>query len=364
MSRRLYRVLLLIPHLTGGGAERQCQLLSAGLHASGWEVHVGYWRGEVSKLTSDVSAGIIYHYLGTRLAYDPRILYRIACLIRAFRPHVVHTWLHQMDIFGGLAALACRTAWVVAERSNADIYTSYKCQLRRFVGRYADMVIANSDAGIEYWSQTGRSPRQRVVPNGLSIDAIAHAPAMDVGTLQCPLIITVGRLISSKRPLELITALSNGLRLGHYHLAIIGDGPLSNDVHQLVKDLGIASNVTITGFIPAEAVWRWLRRAQGFIFLSDLEGQPNVVMEAMAAGCPAVVSDIPAHRVLLTEKSALFVHSRDVNAVGTAIDQIIADPVKAQERAAIAQQYIRRWSVGAMTEAYECAFLSLIKRRF
>ncbi len=57
----------------------------------------------------------------------------------------------------------------------------------------------------------------------------------------------------------------------------------------------------------AASVWALMKKASVFVSLSAYEGCPNTVMEAMACGCPIIVSDIPEHREILDEQSALFV---------------------------------------------------------
>jgi len=54
-------------------------------------------------------------------------------------------------------------------------------------------------------------------------------------------------------------------------------------------------------------IWSWMKTCRRFRLGQPLRGMPNTVMEAMACGCPVVVSDIPQHHEILDDDSAVFV---------------------------------------------------------
>jgi len=72
----------------------------------------------------------------------------------------------------------------------------------------------------------------------------------------------------------------------------------------------------------------------------------------MACDCPLVVSDIPAHRQLLDEESAIFVNPNDRQQIEAALRNVLADPLAAQRRAEKAKERIRPLSVKAMAQRY------------
>jgi glycosyltransferase involved in cell wall biosynthesis len=73
-------------------------------------------------------------------------------------------------------------------------------------------------------------------------------------------------------------------------LAIVGDGPLREELERLAAHLGLARNVSFLG--RRDDVAEWLERARVFVLASDSEGLALSVMEASMAGLPCVVSDV------------------------------------------------------------------------
>lgn len=358
-----HRLLLLIPHLAKGGAERQCSLLAQGLPALGWEVHVGHWQPDGADDPAWSRPGLHLHQLHGQSSLDPAILTRIVGLIRRHRPAIVHTWLRQMDLFGGAAGLLMGTPWVVAERSSAPFYTHWRDRLRRRLGAHAHLVIANSPSGRAYWQESGPAPPARVIANGLPAADIAATPPLPEPAGLPPLVVAVGRLIPSKHPLELLAALAPLLRAGRCRLALLGDGPLAETVRAEAARHEVGGTVLTPGRLAPAEVWAWLRQAVACVSLSDYEGQPNAVMEAMAAGCPLLVSDIPEHRAILDDSQAMLIDHDKPAAVADAIAAILTDPTAAARRAASARCRAQAWSVEAMVATYDRAYRDIIAGR-
>jgi glycosyltransferase involved in cell wall biosynthesis len=76
------------------------------------------------------------------------------------------------------------------------------------------------------------------------------------------------------------------------------------------------------------------------------------VLEAMAAGCPLVVSDIPTHREILDEESAIFARPGDPRQFADGILNIIRDSDAAAKRACAARSRIQRYSTSVMAQKY------------
>lgn len=105
-----------------------------------------------------------------------------------------------------------------------------------------------------------------------------------------PLILFVGRLIPKKRA-ELVIRAFHGIQARtEAGLVIVGDGPLRAGLEELVDELGLTERVHFSGFLQPDEVLGWYAVASVFVLPSS-ETWGVVVIEALAAGVPVVVSD-------------------------------------------------------------------------
>ena len=105
----------------------------------------------------------------------------------------------------------------------------------------------------------------------------------------------VGRLIGHKNLPLLLSALWHAVReVPSFRIAIIGDGPQRAELESLAERLGVQDNVDFLGFLPRfEDVISIVKSSKVFAFPSLREGFGIAVLEANAAGVPAVVVNSP-----------------------------------------------------------------------
>jgi len=358
------RVLHLIPSLRGGGAERQCCLLAREQELSGHEVHVGLIAdGPYLPLLEDNAVTI--HRLRASSNHDPLLLVRLVRLIRSLQPDVLQTWILQMDVLGGVAAMLCRVPWIMTERASEPHYrASLKGWSRRRLGHHADAVVSNSVRGGRYWEGAGASQQGRyVIPNGVPLDDIAAAPAVRVAGLpeHTPIILFAGRLVDQKNLLVMLDGIELVLATTSAHAVICGEGPEYDRVLKETRRPGLEGRVHLVGF--REDFWGLLKTASLFISVSLYEGRPNTILEAMAAGCPLVVSDIPEHREFLDADVAWLVDPADPAPIGTALRQALTDRHAAQERAARARIRAEGFSLKTCRAHYDAVYCDVLRRR-
>lgn len=106
-----------------------------------------------------------------------------------------------------------------------------------------------------------------------------------------PLILGAGRLAPAKDFATLLRAFARLRARRRAHLVILGEGGKRRDLEQLSRDLGIAADIELRGFV--DNPFAWMSRASLFVLSSAWEGSPGVLIEAMACGCPVVSTDCP-----------------------------------------------------------------------
>jgi glycosyltransferase involved in cell wall biosynthesis len=341
--------------MAGGGAERQLTYLAAEFVRMGCDVHVAVIQDgpNASRLEA---TGATLHRLRALGNYDPQILWQLLRTIGRVKPDVVQCWLLQMEVLGGVAALVTGTPWVFCERASEEAYSdSFKMWLRVRVGRRATAIVSNSETGDRYWARrTGDRVRRCVIPNCLPFAEIAATQPASPGdfgvTTGEPIVLAAGRLEAQKNFETLVRALRRVVAKRPVQAICCGDGSLRGLIEGLVEENNLADRVRIVGYVSN--LWSLMKRADLTVSVSWFEGSPNVVLEAMACGCPLVVSDIPTHRELLDEDAAILVDPGDPQCVADAIIQVLSDPEAARKRARTAQDRVRRYSPATVARKY------------
>lgn len=76
-----------------------------------------------------------------------------------------------------------------------------------------------------------------------------------------------------------------------YRLVIVGDGEKRREILQTIDRLGLKEHVVLTGIIGRDEIVRFLNESKLFVMASLHEGLPKVLLEGIACGTPAVVTD-------------------------------------------------------------------------
>jgi glycosyltransferase involved in cell wall biosynthesis len=339
-------------------------MLAAEQARRGWSVLIALRRtgGVYTELLKN--SGVEIHELGDFRNLNPYLILRIRALIDEVRPDLVQTWLPQMDVAGGVAALMSEVPFVLTERVSKLAFGSFNLMfwLRKYVGRSAQAVVANSSAGVCYWQ--GMLPKitlLKKIPNAVDVVAIRNAaPVFTEFNQSCPkVILVVGRLSHQKAVEVVLQAISLLTDRRRIKFIVVGDGPLRQKLEALIDDLKIGDSVVMLPF--QLGWWGLLQGASALVSMSRYEGNPNVVLEAMAAGCPLIVSDIPEHREILTDDSANFVLSEDPIQLAAAIERLLYDPGSGLKKSDRAKNYVNGLTIQVAADSYEEVYANVMR---
>jgi glycosyltransferase involved in cell wall biosynthesis/capsular polysaccharide biosynthesis protein len=209
------------------------------------------------------------------------------------------------------------------------------------------------------------APRLSIIPNGVDVDRIDAAVGRrteyshDGGFT----VLSVNRLIPIKDPWIVLQSFER-LHEPRAELVLVGDGELREGLEAGSKLSTARNQIRITGLIPRDEVYRLLRVADVFISASKGEGLPVAVLEAMACGCPVVLSDIPPHReIAAVTPGVLLVDVGDIAGFAAALRQL--QSYDTAERRALGEQQrnsvTERFSVRAMNDAYRELYMQLME---
>jgi glycosyltransferase involved in cell wall biosynthesis len=204
-------------------------------------------------------------------------------------------------------------------------------------------------------------PRGRVeyIPNGVDMDRFpggrdrAASRAAFGLPPDVPLVAFTGKIVPRKNVEDLYWLLDS---LPELHLALAGtdqEPGYGDTYHRGVREAfpHVLSRVHPVGELGIERVPQFLGGVDLFVFPSRLEGMPNSVLEAMAAGLPVVAADTPAHREILPEGTGILY--RDRNALREAVRALRGDPARATRMGAAARRSVsERFGFDAAVAAY------------
>jgi glycosyltransferase involved in cell wall biosynthesis len=177
---------------------------------------------------------------------------------------------------------------------------------------------------------------------------------------EVPVIVGAGRFVAQKRFDHLVRAFAVTRRARRARLILSGSGPGRAELETLARTLGIAEDVR---FVESSPPWRHMRRAALFALSSEWEGFPMVLAEAMALACPIVSYACPSgpREMLEDGRGGVLVPSGDVDALGAAMAEALAEPSRMRTLGAHAAQRAEAYSIPRVVSRYEEIFEELTR---
>jgi len=375
----MHTILFPVNALKIGGAEQQLLELVRGLDKSRFRPIVApLHRG--APLDGEYAAvpGVEVRHLDRHGKYDPSPLWKIASILRSEKVDLIQPFLTPATFFGLLPALAVGTpVRVVTERCGVRRdrslgYTLYRTA-EDTMTRFADVVVANSEAGRSFLMERKISPEKiLVIYNGINLDRLTPDPTAAASIRERIRVpdggMLIGILASLTPPKDHATFLRAAAIVAHRwpnaRFAIVGDGVLRSALEDLATELGLADRVTFAGY---------QRRVADHLLACDLmvsssrdnEGCSNSILEAMALDRPVIATDIGGNRELIEHgRTGYLVPVSDPPALAAALERAITAPVERAEIVTQARQMVdRRFSLQGMVSSYEALYTGLLERR-
>ncbi|MEK9208821.1 MAG: glycosyltransferase family 4 protein [Patescibacteria group bacterium] len=210
----------------------------------------------------------------------------------------------------------------------ADVITAISAHLAAYAGRYASSPV-------------------HIIPNGVTIHTIPQVKNPD------PTILTVSRLVPKNNVEGVIRAFAAVRRsITNARLAIVGDGPLRQDLESLASELGIRDTVDFMGIIPHEQLAVVYAAADVFVRPSLSEGLGSVFLEAMAARVPVVASAVGGiPDIVHDEQTGLVCNQHDAADIARAIVRVLEDRPLRERMVLNAERMVREkydWDIIAL----------------
>ena len=354
MSTLRKRLLLFAPNLYGGGAERTLARLAnhwaeqdrfvtvvtiSNIHPNDFPLSPRVDRIGLGLTSNGGFADAVRGNLERMRA--------VQWAIAEMRPDVVVSFIEQANVLALLAAQSQRVPVIVSERTDPSkhLVPAPWRWMRRHTYPRAESLVVLTEETAELMAEFYPRERMVVIPNSVAAIPSSSEAGETAEVPRESILLGVGRLAAAKGFDRLIEAVSLLIERGAFEgwkLVLVGDGPERTELTQQAADLP-AGTVEFAGRVanPEE----WYRRASLFALPSRYEGFPNALLEAMAAGLPAVAFENCATRQIIRHDwDGLLVPEEDVPALAQTLAALISDPSHRQTLGRSARDVVDRFS--------------------
>ncbi len=341
------RLLIVSDEMEVGGSQRQITHLLCHIDRDEWEPELLYFRRPSFLLDRISAAGVPVHCIPKKGAIDPAFLVKLIALLRRGRYDLIHCFSLTAELW---VSIACRfvrkPALIVSMRDMGHGLTPRQWKIKRALCMNADAIVANSArAAARLESELGGKRRVAMVPNGveaptpLSPERRAEVrAALPIPRRDATVVLFVGRLAAQKNIPLLFEALTRLDKATRPVLLLAGSGPLRAELEAKAAELGLAGDTVFIG--DRSDVGDVMQAADLVVLPSHDEGMSNVVLEAMAAGCAVIASDVGGNpEVIVDGESGLLFAAGDADALTGRLAALVAD---GRKRASIGQNASER----------------------
>ncbi|MCL6444510.1 MAG: glycosyltransferase [Alicyclobacillus sp.] len=342
MSKERVSVVLFIPTLVGGGAERVAVNLVNHLDRTWLSPSILLLRREgpfLQEVRSDVTVDSL------EIARMRNAVPGLWGYIRHKQPDVVVTHMTDANIIGAVVRKlsGSRTKLMLVEHSVWSFSASQLARPKRLVMQALIPRVYPGANRIVCVSDGVASDLRANFPNIASKLEVIHNPVLDeriwskmvqhvehpwFEQKEAPIIVAVGRLIEAKDHRTLLRALSvlnrerNQRELPEARLLILGEGPLRKQLEEFAVGLGVRAQTDFIGF--QSNPYKYMYHSDAFVLSSKWEGLPTVLIEALATGVPVVSTDCPSgpREILRDGELGRLVQVGDADELAQAIQEV------------------------------------------
>ncbi len=312
-------IFVMVPSLSGGGAERVATVIASELSRL-WHVVLIYANDRKPFYpVSEAVETVKLPFMAPEPKFYEKIRLRLVRKLKKRRePLISLSFLSGMNLLNVNSKVREKTVCCERNDPTKAPQDARRIDVIRSVYERADHVIFQTAAVRDLFSETVRA-HSSILPNPVAVPCLREAPLRHR-------IVTMGRLGPQKNHAMLIRAFSR-FHAFHpdYTLSICGEGYLRKELTALIGELGLRDHVFLEGRLVK--VHEAIRDAEIFVLSSDFEGFSNALLEAMMMGFPCVSTDCEGSKEVIEDgKNGLLVPRGDEDALFRAMLRLAEDP--------------------------------------
>ncbi|MGO0062397.1 glycosyltransferase [Brevibacillus fluminis] len=338
---RPFRLALVTTGLTYGGAETQVVNLAIAFKRRGWEVMVVTLIPPLAYVEELSENGIPVESLNmSRGVPDPRAIFRLARLLRKWRPSVVHSHMVHANLLARIARPIAGVPVLISTAHNIKEGGKWREWAYRLTEWLCDLTTNVSQAAVERYVRVGAASAHKIefMPNGVDVDKFApddagRQLARKLHDVESSYVwLAVGRLEPEKNYPLMLEAFSRiTTRFPSAVLLIVGQGKLRQELERIAAELGLERHVRFLGV--RKDIPLLMKAADAYVLSSDWEGMPIVLLEASASALPCVATRVGGnHEVILHGRSGRLTQPGDAESLAKSMMRLMELPEDARNR--------------------------------
>jgi len=353
------RIVFLLQDLCTGGTQHQMLALAAGLDRARFAPELWTLSGPTALDFLARAQGLSVTHLGDRTFPGLDSLAALWRKLGREKPDIFFLCTALPNIWGRIAGRLRKLPLVMGSCRGGGAPVR---QHERWLWRLTRHIVCNSMAIVDVMAGLG-VPRKHMsfIANG--VDTGHFQPGALPFPRREPIVLCVARLVEDKDHACLLDAFARVLRhMPEARLRLVGEGPLEAKLRGRMAETPLAGSVEL---LPATTdVAACCRSVRVFALSSRQEGTPNVLLEAMACGLPAVATRVGGIPFLLREgNDGLMVSAGDSGSLAEGIVRLLRDPELAQRMGRAGREHVERdFSLSAMIAAYEELFVRVSEK--
>jgi len=368
------KILYIITKSEIGGAQTHIWQLSKYFVEKGYKIGVmsypgGWLEKEVKKLGVKFYPNYFFSN-SINPIQDFKAVKEIKKAVKDFKPDLVSCHSTKAGFLGRLAirnkipTLFTAHGWAFTE-GTPFLRRRLAILIEKIAGKFCSKIICVSDfdkkLALKY--KIASPDKLVVIHNGVEIEK-AKSQKPKAKSLEKKIrIVFVGRLSKQKDPLLLLRAfndLPSELK-DKAQISIIGEGPKRKELEKFIKENRLEGKVKLLGGVPREKVFEVLKKSDIFVLISNWEGFPRSILEAMSCSLPVIASDVGGVKEAVDESCGILVKRRDKEGIKNALEKLLKNPETVQEMGEKARERVEKeFSLEKMLRATEQVYQEVL----